>query len=62
MGGSVRGKGWVEVPRGRDLTCLLFCSYALTPAERRLTKPPYTGAGIQCLDSALMHSAVHLMP
>lgn len=56
-GGDLCMAQGVEVPRGHDLTCFLFCSYALMPAECRLTNPLHTG----CLDSTLSHSAVHLM-
>lgn len=49
------------VPRGHDLTCLLFCGYALTPAECWLTVPLAHSGGIQCQDSTLSHSAVCLM-
>lgn len=37
--GDLWGGAW-----GCDLTCLLFCSEALTPAECRLTNPLYTEA------------------
>lgn len=43
-GGMWGGVGGVSVPRGHDLKCLLFCSYALTPAKRQLTNPLDAGA------------------
>lgn len=58
-GGGWRGSGEFEVPRGHDLTCLPFCSYALAPAERRLTNPMLQRGCTQCLDSTLSLLAVH---
>ena len=37
--GWAGGGGWSMCLEGHDLTCLLFCSYTLTPAECRLTDP-----------------------
>lgn len=56
-GGHLVHSRAVEVPL-RSQPCFLFFSFALTPAECRLTNTAHRG-GIECLDSEKTHSAVH---
>lgn len=59
--GLRRPAGGLELPRGQDLSCLLFCSSALTPAERCLSNPLSHSGSIQCQDPTPSHSAVRFL-